>query len=223
MTKPDPSQARAPEILSELARLYPDARPALVFSNPFELLVAVMLSAQCTDIKVNSVTPALFERWPDAAHLAAADPQDVEEVIRVCGLFHTKAKNLVAMADILVSRYGGQVPETREALEALPGVGRKTASVVLSNAFGQCAIAVDTHVFRVSNRLALARAKDVLSCEQQLMDIIPRELWGQAHHWLIFHGRQICHARKPECVRCTLAPLCPSASLPKVPSEDSAP
>ena len=220
MTNSDPSQARAQKILTELARLYPDARPALVFSSPFELLVAVILSAQCTDIKVNSVTPALFERWPDAAHLAAADPQEVEEVIRVCGLFHTKAKNLVAMAGILVSRYGGQVPETREALEALPGVGRKTASVVLSNAFGQCAIAVDTHVFRVSNRLSLARAKDVLSCEQQLMDIIPRELWGQAHHWLIFHGRQVCHARKPECQRCTLSSLCPSASLPEVPPDN---
>ena len=162
-------------ILQELERLYPDARPALHFANPYQLLVAVILSAQCTDVKVNMVTPALFAAYPDAHALAQADPLDVEPLIKTCGLYHNKAKNLVATARALVENYGGEVPADHEKLTQLPGVGRKTANVVMSCAFGADAIAVDTHVFRVSNRLGLADANDVLKTEQQLMEHIPRE------------------------------------------------
>lgn len=195
-------------ILAELERLYPDAKPALHFRNPFELLVAVILSAQCTDVKVNAVTPALFAAYPDAHALAAADPLDVEGYIRTCGLYHNKAKNLVATAKTLVEQYGGEVPADHEKLTQLPGVGRKTANVVMSCAFGADAIAVDTHVFRVSNRLGLADAGDVLKTEQQLMQNIPKEKWSLAHHWIIFHGRRVCAARKPACESCTLAAFC---------------
>ncbi|MBR4039947.1 MAG: endonuclease III [Clostridia bacterium] len=195
-------------ILAELERLYPDAKPALHFRNPFELLVAVILSAQCTDVKVNAVTPALFAAYPDAHALAAAEPLEVEGYIRTCGLYHNKAKNLVATAKTLVDSYGGEVPADHEKLTQLPGVGRKTANVVMSCAFGADAIAVDTHVFRVSNRLGLADANDVLKTEQQLMRSIPREKWSLAHHWIIFHGRRVCAARKPDCANCTLSAWC---------------
>lgn len=199
-------------ILTELERLYPDAKPALHFANPYQLLVAVILSAQCTDVKVNAVTPALFEAYPDAHALAAADPLDVEGYIRTCGLYHNKAKNLVATANTLVELYGGQVPADHEKLTQLPGVGRKTANVVMSCAFGADAIAVDTHVFRVSNRLGLADANDVLKTEQQLMQSIPKNKWSLAHHWIIFHGRRVCSARKPDCAACTLSPWCEYAN-----------
>lgn len=195
-------------ILAELERLYPDAKPALHFANPYQLLVAVILSAQCTDVKVNMVTPALFAAYPDAHALAQADPTDVEPLIKTCGLYHNKAKNLVATARALVENYGGEVPADHEKLTQLPGVGRKTANVVMSCAFGADAIAVDTHVFRVSNRLGLADANDVLKTEQQLMENIPREKWSLAHHWIIFHGRRVCTARKPACESCTLSPWC---------------
>lgn len=200
------------DMLAELARLYPQAKPALHFQNPFQLLVAVILSAQCTDVKVNMVTPALFEAYPDAAALAAAQPEAVEPYIKTCGLYHNKAKNLVLTARALCERFGGEVPEDHEALQTLPGVGRKTANVVMSCAFGMDAIAVDTHVFRVSNRLGLADAPDVLKTERQLMDNIPRNQWSRAHHWLIFHGRQVCTARKPACERCTLRVFCEFAN-----------
>ena len=157
------------QILAELERLYPAAQPALDFQNPYQLLVAVILSAQCTDVKVNMVTPALFAAYPDAYALAKADPLDVEPLIKTCGLFHNKAKNLVAAARALVETHAGQVPADHEALTKLPGVGRKTANVVMSCAFGADAIAVDTHVFRVTNRLGLADASDVLKTELQLM------------------------------------------------------
>ena len=195
-------------ILAELERLYPDAKPALHFRNPFELLVAVILSAQCTDVKVNAVTPALFAAYPDAHALAAADPLEVEGYIRTCGLYHNKAKNLVATAKTLVESYGGEVPADHEKLTQLPGVGRKTANVVMSCAFGADAIAVDTHVFRVSNRLGLADAGDVLKTEQQLMLNIPKDKWSLAHHWIIFHGRRVCTARRPDCGNCTLSSWC---------------
>ncbi|MBR5303165.1 MAG: endonuclease III [Clostridia bacterium] len=195
-------------ILTELERLYPDARPALHFANPYQLLVAVILSAQCTDVKVNAVTPALFSAYPDAHALAKADPLDVEGYIRTCGLYHNKAKNLVATANTLVDLYGGEVPADHDKLTQLPGVGRKTANVVMSCAFGADAIAVDTHVFRVSNRLGLADAGDVLKTEQQLMLNIPRHKWSLAHHWIIFHGRRVCTARKPDCAACTLSSWC---------------
>ena len=195
-------------ILAELERLYPDAKPALHFANPYQLLVAVILSAQCTDVKVNLVTPALFAAYPDACALAGAEPEQVEPYIRTCGLYHNKAKNLVLTARALMERYGGEVPANHDALESLPGVGRKTANVVMSCAFGEDAIAVDTHVFRVSNRLGLADANDVLKTEQQLMENIPQEQWSRAHHWLIFHGRRVCAARKPACETCTLHAWC---------------
>ena len=195
-------------ILCELERLYPDAKPALHFQNPYQLLVAVILSAQCTDVKVNAVTPALFAAYPDAHALAKADPLDVEGYIRTCGLYHNKAKNLVATASVLVDQYGGEVPADHEKLTQLPGVGRKTANVVMSCAFGADAIAVDTHVFRVSNRLGLADANDVLKTEQQLMQNIPKHKWSLAHHWIIFHGRRVCAARKPDCENCTLRTWC---------------
>ncbi len=199
-------------MLRELERLYPDARPALHFQNPYQLLVAVILSAQCTDVKVNMVTPALFAAYPDAQALAKAEPADVEPLIKTCGLYHNKAKNLVATARALVAEYGGEVPADHDKLVALPGVGRKTANVVMSCAFGADAIAVDTHVFRVSNRLGLADAGDVLATERQLMQHIPRDKWSRAHHWLIFHGRRVCAARKPACERCTLASWCQYAN-----------
>lgn len=195
-------------ILAELERLYPDAKPALHFDNPYQLLVAVILSAQCTDVKVNMVTPALFAAYPDAAALAGASVEDIEALIKTCGLYHSKAKNLVATGRILSEQYGGEVPADHEKLTQLPGVGRKTANVVMSCAFGADAIAVDTHVFRVSNRLGLADAGDVLKTEQQLMQNIPREKWSLAHHWIIYHGRRVCAARKPACGECTLAPWC---------------
>jgi len=199
-------------ILTELERLYPDAKPALHFENPYQLLVAVILSAQCTDVKVNAVTPALFDAYPDAHALSKADPLDVEGYIRTCGLYHNKAKNLVATAQTLVNLYDGEVPADHEKLTQLPGVGRKTANVVMSCAFGADAIAVDTHVFRVSNRLGLADAGDVLKTEQQLMMNIPKNKWSLAHHWIIFHGRRVCAARKPACESCTLAPWCEYAN-----------
>ncbi len=199
---------RTERILSELARLYPDAKPELHFSNPFETLIATILSAQCTDQKVNQATPALFAAYPDAAAIALATPEEIEPYIHICGIYRNKARNIVATAKVLIAEHGGQVPDTMEALTALPGVGRKTANVVLSNAFGVPAIAVDTHVFRVSNRLGLAHAKDVAKTEEQLMQAIPRKQWSIAHHWIIFHGRRVCHAIRPACDRCTLNTLC---------------
>lgn len=199
-------------ILEELSRLYPDAKPALNFDNPYQLLVAVILSAQCTDVKVNMVTPALFAAYPTAAALAKAEPETIEGFIKTCGLYHNKAKNLVATARTLVELYDGEVPADHEKLTQLPGVGRKTANVVMSCAFGADAIAVDTHVFRVSNRLGLADAGDVLKTEHQLMENIPQDAWSRAHHWLIFHGRRVCAARKPACESCTLAAWCEYAN-----------
>ena len=199
---------RFTNILAELSRLYPEARPALHFDSPFQLLIAVILSAQCTDVKVNMVTPALFAAYPDAAALAAAAPEEVEPYIKTCGLYHNKAKNLVETGRALVERFGGEVPSDHEALTTLPGVGRKTANVVMSCAFGADAIAVDTHVFRVTNRLGLADASDVVKTEEQLMVNIPRDQWSRAHHWLIYHGRRVCAARKPACDACTLCAWC---------------
>ncbi|MCR4707171.1 MAG: endonuclease III [Clostridiales bacterium] len=195
-------------ILAELRRMYPDAKPALEFENAWQLLVAVILSAQCTDVKVNKATPALFAAYPDAAAMAKAAPEEIEPYIRSLGLYRTKAKNLNATAKAVAERFGGEVPPDREELMRLPGVGRKTANVVLSCAFGEDAIAVDTHVFRVSNRLGLAAAEDVRETEEQLMRAIPKNEWSLAHHWLIWHGRRVCHARKPDCGGCGLAALC---------------
>jgi endonuclease-3 len=198
---------RIEQILQELKRLYPDAKPELHFTNPYETLVATMLSAQCTDKQVNKVTPALFAAFPDAFAMAKLTAEELLPHIRSCG-FKSKAANITAACRILVDQYGGRVPETMEELTALPGVGRKTANVVLANAFGVPTIAVDTHVFRVANRLGLAHAKDVAHTERQLMQAIPPGDWIAAHHWLIYHGRRVCAARSPHCETCTLSPLC---------------
>jgi endonuclease-3 len=157
------------------------------------------------------VTPALFARYPTAESMAAAEPEDLEPYIKTCGLFTTKAKNIIAASRLIVEHHGGKVPSTMEELLELPGVGRKTANVVLAVGFAQDAIAVDTHVFRVANRTGLTRARTPAQSERQLMKVVPRAEWSQAHHWLIHHGREVCHARKPECARCALVDLCPSA------------
>lgn len=194
-------------ILSELEALYPDAKPELHFSNPYETLVATILSAQCTDQRVNMVTPAVFRDFPTPQAMAAATPEILFPYVKSCG-FKSKAQNIVMACRIICGQHGGEVPHTMEELTALPGVGRKTANVVLANAFHVPAIAVDTHVFRVSNRLGLANAKNVEETERQLMRAIPKEKWNDAHHYLIYHGRRVCHARKPDCAHCTLQNLC---------------
>lgn len=194
-------------ILAELQRVYPDAGPELNFSNPYETLVAVMLSAQCTDKQVNKVTPALFAKYPTVEAMAAATVEEVYPMVRSCG-FKTKASNIVEACRLILHRHGGQVPGDMAALTALPGVGQKTANVVLANAFGVPTIAVDTHVFRVSNRLGLANAKNVEATEEQLKKAIPKKDWVAAHHWLIFHGRRVCHSQRPACDVCTLKGMC---------------
>lgn len=196
------------EILKRLEEHYREAKSELEYINPFELLIAAILSAQTTDRQVNGVTAVLFRKYPDARSLAEADIEEIEFIIRSCGFYHIKARNVTAAAKILAFKFSGQVPRTMEELITLPGVGRKVANVVLSNAYGIPAIAVDTHVFRVSNRLGLAQAGDVENTERQLREAIPPERWGDAHHWLIRHGRRICRARKPECAVCFLNDIC---------------
>lgn len=181
--------------------------------NTFELLVAVILSAQCTDARINMTTPALFAAYPTPRAMAAAPLRTLERLIRSCGFFRMKAKNIKAASKALVERFNGRVPHTMEELLELPGVGRKTANVILATAYDQGAIAVDTHVLRVANRLGLARAHTPAKVEQQLLRVVPQAQWGQVSHWLIYHGREICHARKPECPRCIVVDLCPSAKL----------
>ena len=196
------------EQLKRLSEVYHDDGTMLHFTSPFTLLVAVILSAQCTDKRVNMVTAKLFPALGTPQKLADATEEEVISYIRGCGLFNTKAKNLIAAAKIIHEQYNDEVPEDRDVLMGLPGVGRKTANVVVSNAFGVPAIAVDTHVFRVSNRIGLAEAKDVGETERQLMENIPKEDWSKAHHWIIYHGRQICSARKPNCGACTVRDYC---------------
>lgn len=195
-------------VLDGLAKQHPDAAPELDFTNPYELLIATILSAQCTDKQVNKVTPRLFHDYPTPAAMACAEPEEIEPYIHSCGFYHNKAKNIVSACRDIVSMFGGEVPSSREGLESLAGVGRKTANVVLSNAFGLPAIAVDTHVFRVSNRIGLANASTVEKTEEQLMLNIPRDKWSIAHHWLIFHGRRVCSAKKPDCAGCYIKDLC---------------
>ena len=195
-------------ILDTLAHMYPDAKCALNHTTSFELLIATMLSAQCTDARVNIVTARIFPTHNRPEHFTPLTPEQIGEMIRDCGLWQSKAKNIHATCRLLLDKHGGEVPGNLEALVELPGVGRKTANVVLSNAFGVPAIAVDTHVFRVSNRLGLAEADTPEKVEEQLMKRIPRDLWSQAHHWIIHHGRQICDARKPKCSECPLLEHC---------------
>ena len=195
-------------VMDKLEEMHPEASCALDFGTRFQLLSAVLLSAQTTDVSVNRVTPALFAKYPDAEAMAAADPLDVQEIIRTIGLYKNKSRNIVAMARMLVEDYGGEVPGCFDDLVKLPGVGRKTANVVLAEGFGQARIAVDTHVFRVSNRIGLTDAKDPEGVEKGLMERLPEDQWSRAHHLLIFHGRKVCHARKPDCSGCALTDTC---------------
>ncbi|MDD4134211.1 MAG: endonuclease III [Eubacteriales bacterium] len=206
------STHRNGKILAILEGLYPDARPELHFSNPYETLVATMLSAQSTDVQVNKVTPKLFRDFPTVGMMAETTPEILYPYVKSCG-FRSKATNIVQAARDIMDRFGGNVPGTLEDLTSLRGVGRKTANVVLANAFGIPAMAVDTHVFRVSNRLGLADANTAEKTEQQLMRVIPKDQWNRAHHWLIFHGRRVCKARNPGCTACVLLPLCAHPQL----------
>ncbi|HEY3217207.1 MAG TPA: endonuclease III [Candidatus Eisenbacteria bacterium] len=200
-------------MLEQLEHLYPDATTALSHHNPLQLLIATILSAQCTDERVNQVTPALFERYPDAAAFAAARPESLEAAIRSTGFFRNKARAIRSCCADLVARHGGEVPRTLEELTALHGVGRKTANVVLGNAFGIPGIVVDTHVGRLARRLALTAETDPVKVELALMPILPRERWTKFSHWLILHGRRTCVARRPRCSICQLAVHCPRVGV----------
>lgn len=204
-------RAHAGTLYSQLAALYPDAHCELDFRNPFELLVATILSAQTTDKRVNMVTPQLFARYPDAGALAAASQDDVEAIIRSTGFFRSKAKSIIGMANALVERHGGEVPPRMDDLVVLPGVGRKTANVILGNAFAlNEGVVVDTHVGRLAVRLGLTREEDPIKVEQALMALVPSEQWTMLSHLLIWHGRRVCDARKPRCGECTLLSACPT-------------
>jgi endonuclease-3 len=196
------------QVLDLLAAAYPEAECALEHVNVFQLLVAVVLSAQTTDVSVNKVSPELFRRWPDAAALAGARQEDVEDVIRTIGMYRTKSANIIRLARMLLEEFGGEVPGDMEQLMSLPGVGRKTANVVLAVGFGEQRIAVDTHVFRVAGRIGLCHEPDVLKTELALMKNLPHDRWSEAHHSLIWHGRRVCHARKTDCENCPVNGLC---------------
>jgi endonuclease III len=205
---------RPSDLLSRLQELYPDARCALHHRNAYELLCATILSAQCTDARVNLVTPTLFSRYPTPFDLARANPADVEEIIKSTGFFRNKTRSLIGMAQALVSQHGGEVPRTMEELRQLPGVGRKTANVILGNAYNvNEGVTVDTHVTRLSRLLGLSRERDAEKIETELMKLFPRESWGLLSHLLIFHGRNVCIARRPRCSDCALAQLCPSSAV----------
>ena len=209
------AKVRSPAILDRLKHAYPDARCALDHRNAFELLVATILSAQTTDVRVNLVTPKLFSRYPNAAALARARQADVEAIIKSTGFFRNKARSIIGMAQAVVADHGGKVPGTMDELLTLPGVGRKTANVVLGNAFGlNEGVVVDTHVARLSKLLGLTRQTDPVKIEQALMKLFPRDDWALLSHLLIFHGRRVCIARRPKCGECVLADICPSARLP---------
>lgn len=210
----DPLRRRAGQLVRGLAKLYPDAHCALHYENPLQLLIATILSAQCTDVRVNMVTPALFARFPDAAAYATAAPAELEALIQSTGFFRNKARSIIGCCQQLVDQHGGQVPGTMEELVPLPGVGRKTANVLLGNAFGVPGITVDTHVGRLSRRLGLTEHDDPEKVERDLMRLIPQKEWTMFSHRMIFHGRQVCFARKPNCGGCTLAKLCPKVGVP---------
>ena len=196
------------QALAELARLYPDAKPALHYKTPYELLVAVVLSAQCTDERVNKVTAVLFENYSTPEAMITLTQKELEKYIFSCGFYRMKAEHILSASRDIIEKYDGRVPETVEQLMTLAGVGKKTANVVYSVAFGGDAIAVDTHVFRVSNRLGLAKGDTPLAVEAGLNKTIPKSDWSSAHHWLIWHGRKVCHSQKPDCLNCTLCNLC---------------
>lgn len=201
------------QMLTILEEYYGDTTTALNYSTPFELLIAVILSAQCTDARVNIITGRMFPRYNTPDKILELGQEKLEEAIRDCGLFRSKAKNIMAACEILCQEHGGEVPATFEELIKLPGVGRKTANVVVSQLFQVPAIAVDTHVFRVSNRLQLAKGETPREVEEGLMKAIPKAKWSEAHHWLIWHGRKVCKARKPDCGICPLASLCPKKNI----------
>lgn len=204
-------QARTIERL--LRKEYPDAKCELDYRTPFELAAATILSAQCTDKRVNMVTPVLFARYPDARALAGANQEDVEEIIKSTGFFHNKAKSLIGMAKAVALHHGGEIPRTMDELVVLPGIGRKTANVVLGNAFAlNEGIVVDTHVARLSKRLGLTKQTDPVKIERALMPLFPRESWALLSHLLIWHGRRVCDAKKPRCAACVLRRICPSAT-----------
>jgi endonuclease-3 len=203
----------AQDELRILEHTYPHAETALEYGNPFELLIAVILSAQTTDARVNMTTPALFKAYPTAEKLAGAKQEDVERIIKSTGFFRMKARNIISASRDLVEKHGGNVPSDRDALQALAGVGRKTASVVMAVVFEEAAIAVDTHVFRVSHRLGLTLGKTPRDVENDLEAIVPRGKWRHAHHWLILHGRAICKAPTPLCSQCPVNQLCPTPKI----------
>jgi endonuclease-3 len=208
-------KARARKILRRLAKAYPDARCALDFGSPLELLVATILSAQCTDVRVNMVTPNLFRKYRTAADYARARPGELEEDIRTTGFFNAKARSLRRAGAAIAAEHGGKVPDTMEALLALPGVGRKTANVILGNAFGKDeGFVVDTHVGRLARRLGWTRETDPVKVEEDLNALVPRGQRTMAAHRLIFHGRRVCFARKPKCPECPVLPLCPQVGVP---------
>ncbi len=204
---------RARKILRVLEETYPDARCELEFADPFQLLCATVLSAQCTDVRVNSVTPELFRRYPDPTEMAAADPQELELIIRSTGFYRSKAASLMGLAQLIVAEHGAEVPAELQALTQLPGVGRKTANVVLGNAFDIPGITVDTHVGRLSRRMGFTVHDDPVKVEHDLMSIFPSKTWTQMSHVMIWHGRRRCHSRKPACGACPVVRWCPSAGL----------
>lgn len=202
------SRKDALTVMDILEKTYPSAKAELDFTNPLELLVATILSAQCTDVRVNKTTPVLFEKYKTAKDYAEADLEELMEIIRPCGFYRTKANHLIGAGRVMEESFQGQVPRTMEEIMTLPGVGRKTANVVLSNAFGVPGIAVDTHVFRVSNRIGLCNTDTPEKTEMALQKIIPKDRWSQSHHVLIFHGRRCCAARKPKCTVCPVSEQC---------------
>ncbi len=207
-------QSIADAVLPLLRKRYPQVASALDWENPWELMVATVLAAQCTDARVNQVTPVLFERWPGPAELALATQPEVEEVVRSTGFFRNKAKNLIAAANRVINVYNGKVPDSMEELITLPGVARKTANIVLSNAYGiNQGLAVDTHVKRISGRLGLTESTDPVRIERDLMQLFPQETWGEVNHLLVYFGRDVCNARKPACSACELAEVCPKVGV----------
>ena len=201
------------DVINRLQLLYPEAGCELDYNSVWELLIAVVLSAQTTDVSVNKVTPTLFSKWPDAASLSVANQEEVGEVIRTIGMYKTKSSNIIRLAIMLLEEYGGEVPGDFEKLTALPGVGRKTANVVLSVAFGEERIAVDTHVFRVANKIGLCNQNTPEKTEEALTKRLPKGRLSESHHYLIWHGRRVCHARKPYCEGCTINNICLGCKL----------
>jgi endonuclease-3 len=213
MKTSDPRRVQARRVNRVLTKLYPDAHCALDHTNALELLVATILSAQCTDVRVNMVTPALFTRYSDAAAYAQADPSELEKMIQSTGFFRNKARSIIACCKEIVDKHGGQVPGTMAELNPLPGIGRKTANVILGNAFGVPGITVDTHVGRLSRRMGLTTETDAEKVERDLMGLLPKKEWTMFSHRMIFHGRQVCFARKPNCAGCALNDICPKIGV----------